>query len=339
LVEDELKTSTATRIQQTFRTLVAWSFYAAATARYDVVVYGREHVSAHHPKIVLSNHKRDLDSVVLAALAFLAQGFTKPNHRLVYALREDAFWPDFLDFYLHWRSSLRVAGVLRLLKCYPMGYVRSRSDLPRIESQLRTFAWLLDHGRDVYWTPEGGLSVDGRLGRFRAGFHRLVRGSRVPLRILPVAIFYDFTTTGRTRCSIRFGPELAVDRSLGKSALEEQARTAILRQTTINAGHLAAAALRDPGAHADFTGSALNAALVEHARRLAGAGLPLDPRLRSRRGFARRVDGLLAYLVREGVLAQSNDLLRPARGLNHPGMRYVLNELQEAESAVRLTPN
>src|SRR5712692_9345550 len=44
LVEDELKTGAATLVQDTFRSVVAWLFYAAASVTNDVVVHGREHV-------------------------------------------------------------------------------------------------------------------------------------------------------------------------------------------------------------------------------------------------------------------------------------------------------
>ncbi len=318
--------------------MIASLFYVGASATHDVVIYGREHASGYHPTIVLSNHKRDLDSLVLAAAAYFVRGVGRPSQQLVFTLREDAFWPDFLEGYLHWRGPFRlsVRAPLRLIKAYPMGYVTRRSDLPRIEAQLQTFGDLLDRGRDLYWTPEGGLSLDGRLGRFRAGFYRVVQASQAQLRMLPAAIFYDFMTTLRTRCFIRFGPELPIDRSLGKAALEQQARTAILRQMTINAGHLAAAVIRDLAADDVLSRRELERRLVQHARRLHRAGLPLDGRLTMGWTFRRRVGQLLGYLRRQGILVQDGDLRRLGAGMAHPEMQYVGNELLEVETALRI---
>jgi len=344
LLEDELKTDVATLIQDAFRGLTATLFYLAASTRHDVAIYGREHCSGHHPKIVLSNHKRDLDSLVLGGVVYFARGIGHPNRRLVYCLREDAFWPGFVGGYLGARRPLRkllarltVRATLHLLKTYPMGYVTSRSDMPRIEGQLRRFANLLDHGRDLYWTPEGGLSRDGHIGRFRAGFYRLVKASHAPLRILPAAVFYDFMTTLRTRCFIRFGPEIVLDRALGKAQLEQQARRAIVCQMTINAGHLAAAALRQLPSGALLTRPRIELLLLSEARRLRAAGLALDPRLTMRWRFRARIGQFLRYARREGILEESgNGRWKIAAGLQHREMQYVLNELTDAETILDL---
>jgi 1-acyl-sn-glycerol-3-phosphate acyltransferase len=336
LVEDEVKTGGATLIQDTWRMGLATAFYLAASVTHDVVIYGREHVSGHHPTLLLCNHKRDFDSVVLAGVAYVARGMTQPNERLIYSLREDAFWPDFLEAYLGWRGPLRLElrGPLRFLKAYPMGYVRGRADLPRVEAQLRKFASLLDRGRDLYWTPEGGLSLDGRLERFRAGFYRIVQMSRAPLRILPAAIFYDYMTSTRTRCFIRFGPEISVDRSLAKPALEQQARVAILRQMTLNAGHLMAAVLRELPPDAEVDRDELEQRLLAHARRYRAAGLALDGRLMRHGSFRLRVSRLLQYLRRQGILGWDGRVWRVGRGMEHKEMRYVVNELLEVELAL-----
>ncbi|MFI5267515.1 MAG: 1-acyl-sn-glycerol-3-phosphate acyltransferase [Chloroflexota bacterium] len=343
LLEDELKTDVATLIQDAFRGLVATLFYLAASAKHDVAIYGRDHCSNEHPKIVLSNHKRDFDSLVLGGVAYFARGIAHPNRRMVFCLREDAFWPGFLDSYLGWRplhkllSRLPLRATLHLLKTYPMGYVTTRADMPRIEGQLGRFANLLDHGRDLYWTPEGGLGLNGHLDRFRAGFYRLVKASHTPLRILPAAVFYDFMTTLRTRCFIRFGPEIILDRSLGKGQLEQQARRAIVCQMTINAGHLAAAAFRRLPPGTLLTRAELDSLLLSEARRFRQAGLALDPRLTMRWTFRGRVGQLLRYMRREGILEDAgNGRWKLATGIQHREMQYVLNELTDAEAMLGL---
>jgi 1-acyl-sn-glycerol-3-phosphate acyltransferase len=342
-VEDELKTAVATLVQDAFRSLTATLFYLGASVTHDVVIHGREHVSGCHPTIFLCNHKRDLDSLVMVCVAYFARGIARPDRRMVFALREDAFWPTFLRRYRRWPGPLRrmlehlnVKPHLGFLKAYPMGYVTNRRDVPRIEGQLRTFAELLDRGRDVYWTPEGGLTLDGRLERFRAGYDRIVRTSRAELRMCPAAIFYDFMTTLRTRCFIRLGPEVAIDRTMAKRDLEQQARVAILRQMTINAGHLAAAVLRELPRGAAIDRAELERLLLDRARHYRGLGLALDGRLTMGWTFRVRIGQLLRYARREGILAKEGARWRVDRGLEHPEMRYVLNELAEVEAALGL---
>ncbi|HEX6513540.1 MAG TPA: lysophospholipid acyltransferase family protein [Chloroflexota bacterium] len=336
-MEDELKSGFATLIQDGFRGMMATLLYLAGSITHDVVVHGREHVSDMHPKIVLSNHKRDLDSLLVGGVTYFARGITHPNRRMIFALREDAFWSGFLDRYFGWPrmrrlfSWLTVKPYLFIMKVYPIGYVITRADLPRIEGQLARFADLLGRGRDLYWTPEGGLSADGRLGHFRAGFYRLVRASHAPLRILPVTLCYDFMTTLRTRCSVRFGPEFEVDRSLPKQALERLARRAILQQLTLNVGHLAAATLRDLPPGVELSRLQLERRLLDHARRYRQAGLALETRLTMGWTFRRRTAQFLGYALRQGILERAGGGWRAAQGLDHPEMRYVINELSELE--------
>jgi len=342
LVEDEFKTDGADLIQIGFRSLVATLFYLAASVTHDVVISGREHVSGYHPTILLSNHKRDLDSLVVASVAYFARGISRPDTRLIYALREDAFWPGFLNYLqLPWPlgrllSSLNVRAPIFLIKGYPMGYVTARTDLPRIQRQLRLFGELLDRGRDLYWTPEGGLTLDGRLSRFRAGFHRIVQESHAPLHLLPMAVIYDFMTTGRTRCFIRIGPEIGVDRGLARPELERQAHEAILRQMTITIGHLAAAVLRDLPESTQFSRGELERLLANEGRRFVRAGLSVDPRLRRWPSFRRRVSRFLGYARRRDILRQEGGNWRLLLGCEQPQMRYVLNEVLEVEQGLKV---
>jgi hypothetical protein len=342
LVEDEFKTDAATLIQDAYRGLVATLLYLAASVKHDVVVHGREHISGYHPCIYVSNHKRDFDSFVIGGVTYFARGILHPNTRLIFALREDAMWSGFLG-YLDppWPLNTLVSGfsvraALAALKVYPIGYLRRREDLARIQAQLRALAELLDRGRDVYWTAEGGLGLDGRFGQFRAGFHRLIRGSRATLHMVPVAVFYDFMTTLRTRCFIRIGPETELDRSLSRPELERLGRAAILRQMTVNIGHLAAAVLRDPPAGAVITRDQLSQSLLAQARRLQRAGLAIDARLLGRFGFNWRLDQLLGYARRQRILDVSGGGWRVALGMQHPQMQYVHNELLEVERELKI---
>jgi len=342
-VDDELKSDSAVLIQNAFCGLIAWLFYLAPRLAYEVQVRGQEHISGQHPVLIVSNHKRDLDSLILVALSYLHGGFEGHSHPIAFALREDASWRGFLQAYLRLpglagrilgATSLR--GHLHMLRAFPIGYLTDRRQLERIRGQLQTFANLIDRGYDVYWTPEGGLSLDGRLARFRAGLYRLVENSSAPLKLRPMAVFYDFMTTGRTRCFVRIGPESWIDRSVGRAEFEQEARLAILRQTTINVAHLAVAALREIELPASISREDFERRLLHHAGRYRSAGLALDPRLESAASFRRRLDAFLDYAQSESLLGTVSSVDVPSDVLERGGMSYARNELLEAEAAFGL---
>ncbi|MDE3077551.1 MAG: 1-acyl-sn-glycerol-3-phosphate acyltransferase, partial [Chloroflexota bacterium] len=293
------------------------------------------------PTLIVSNHKRDLDSMILPSVCYFAGGFPRANHRLNFGIREDIFWPRFLAEYVAWPALLKPAiarlnlsPVVTLLKGQPVGYLTSRKELPRIRRQLAHLIDLLERGNDVYWTPEGGRTLDGRFGRVRAGLHRIIRECRAPLAIRPVAIFYDFATSARTRCFIRFGPELWVDPSWSRTIIERKVRDAVLRQMTVSLGHVAAGALS--ALPQPFGREQLDAQLRQGVAAHRARGHFLDPRLTSSAGsFRRRVDEFLAYAGRQNILVADRDGWRLSEGLGHPGMAYLLNELAEIEPSVR----
>ncbi len=343
LVEDELKTDAAFLVQDAFRGGLASLFYLLTSLFMDVQVEGRQHVSRHHPTLIVSNHKRDLDSMILASVCYLARGVTRPNRNLAYAIREDILWPNFLAEYGNLPpllkatvGRLKLGPIITLLKGYPIGYLTSRRDLMRVRQQLTVFVNLLERGRDVYWTPEGGLSLDGSFGRFRAGLHRLVSDCRAPLHIRPAAIFYDFTTSGRTRCFIRFGPELTPDQSWDRANTENRIRRAVLDQMTVNAGHLLAKALGQLPAH--FTDDQLRLQLRQSQAAYQSKGHAIDPRLTSAATFEHRIRELTSYAEQKGILRADTDGWQVERGLSHPDMRYELHELAEIDPAVIINP-
>ncbi len=339
-MEDELKSDAAVLVQNAFRGLLAVLFYLGPSATHDVVIHGRENVSDWHPKLLVSNHKREMDSFVLQGVLYLARGIVRPNELLTFALREDAYWPGFLANFIRlpgvpgeWLAKLDLSPVIRLLKAYPMGMLRSRADHARMQGQLTGFAQVLDRGHDLYWAPEGGLGLDGHLEPFRAGLHRVVEASHAELRILPVSIVYDFMTSGRTRCAIRIGPEFAYERSWSRRELDDRVRRALLHQMTLNVGHVMAAVLREWPAGVARSLDGVEVAAHTHVRRLAAMGVPLDGRLSMRWTFRRRLRQFLAYARKNGVLQFDGRDWRVAQGLAHPKMRYVRNELEDVEQS------
>ena len=337
LVDDELKTTGAILIQDAFRDLLATLFYVTASVTHDVVVYGRENISGYHPTILISNHKRDLDSLVVQGIAYFGRGITRPNRGLAFALREDVFWRGFLARYIRHPLLRALLGWIdvnphmRFLKIFPIGHLTSRRELPRIRQQLRRLGALLDEGRDLYWTPEGGLGLDGHFGRVRAGLYRLIQESQAEPVLLPLAVCYDFMTTVRTRCFVRIGPELRLDRTYGRVELERLAREAILRQMTLNVGHLMGAVLRGLPPGGCLSRAELEDRVRAQGRRLRDAGLYLDPRLTVHASFGRRVRHFLGYAERHGILRREGQLWRKELGEQHPQMVYALNELADLE--------
>jgi hypothetical protein len=71
--------------------------------------------------------------------------------------------------------------------------------------------------------------------------------------------------------------------------------------------------------------------MLGHARRYRQSGLALDPRLTRRASFRRRLDHLLDYAAHRGF-----NVAPGIWNMDHPDLRYALNELLEVENALAL---
>ncbi|MHB8620837.1 MAG: lysophospholipid acyltransferase family protein [Chloroflexota bacterium] len=330
-------------VGSTFRALLATVFGIIPRLTHDVVVSGIDHISGHHPTIVICNHKRDLDTVVLmSAMYFARKQLGIHQDQFAIGLSDKFFKPGFLGTY--WRftprlnrimSDLDLRPVFRVLHAFPIGPVTSRRRLPVVHQPLRQFVELLDCRHDIYWSPEGALSVDGSLGTLRAGLYRIISRSRSSPHLLPVHINYDFTTMGRPRCFVRIGPELPVSRDLRRAEFNRLARPAIAAQMTINAGHVLAACLCSDSMDVPFTQSRLKAMLLRQLYKYRQQGWHIDPRLATSWTFHRRVTGLLAYARKRRILRKTPGGWVADRGLEHPDMRYVINEVSELDQRLR----
>jgi hypothetical protein len=109
-----------------------------------------------------------------------------------------------------------------------------------VDAQLAHFADRIDRGCCVYFSPEGTISTDGHFGRVRAGFFRLVRATRAPPWIQPMAIGYDTLARGRPRVVIHIGERLRADTSLDRRAFDATLRRTILDNVPITPSHLLA---------------------------------------------------------------------------------------------------
>lgn len=152
-------------------------------------------------------------------------------------------------------------------------------------------------GRTVYLTPEGEISVDGHLGRFRVALDRL-RSQAQSLVVASLA--YDSLAPGRLHLYVRLVP-LARGRDL---------RDALLAERVVTASQVAARCLvqRRPGAGPREVAAAAAAVVAA-----LPSGAHLAPSLR--REPRRAVAAVLAAMERRGQLrldaGGAIDLARP----------------------------
>jgi 1-acyl-sn-glycerol-3-phosphate acyltransferase len=133
---------------------------AMSRAYFGLDLRGTEHVPGTGPLVITPNHQTFADPVLV----------TIPIRRRVY--------------YMAWRRLFRVpvlGGAIRLLRAFPVDL--DARDLSAVREARRL---LVDEDAVVMIFPEGGRSVDGRLGRFHPGAFRLAASLGVP--VLPVTI-------------------------------------------------------------------------------------------------------------------------------------------------------
>ena len=146
-------------------------------------VFGPEKPLPTGPLLIVANHVTSYDGDLIV------YALPGPYRRRMAA----AMLGEMLDDFLHWRNpwkpgdkSLYVFGppayylVTALFNVFP---------LPHQRDFQRSFAHAgkaLDHGYNVLVFPEGTLSPDGKMARFRSGIGLLAKQSYVP--VLPVAM-------------------------------------------------------------------------------------------------------------------------------------------------------
>lgn len=275
------------------------------------------------------------------------------------------FAPEALDRWPAWAARAPVRAIAR--RC-DLAWLRGPARLvllnPDVRSrvidrqretvthQLDHFVRVLDAGGVVYLAPEGVLSSDGRLGRLREALDYLVENARVPPRILPLGISYDFMATGRLCVHLAAGPFFE-----GLAGLPPDRRTAAIRRTlaslvTITTSQVAGATVwefvqrrvRD-GWTVDHR--ALAGEVLRRARRLIDQGVRVDPRVADDGWFARRWNRLIAFGQRRGlwrhegvkITLNPQALLAPGRGYRENPVRYAARELESVllEMGVGLT--
>jgi 1-acyl-sn-glycerol-3-phosphate acyltransferase len=213
-----------------------------------------------------------------------------------------------------------------------------------VDAQLANFADRLDHGRSVYFAPEGTISLDGHFSRIRGGCHRLVRLAGSAPLILPVALGYDTLGPGRPRVVVRIGTGFRADPGEARRAFDARLRDAILALAPITTSHLLARfLLRGP---AVFTQDELIDWLVRARDHLRGAQRSLDP-LFIQRNFMGVARERIRWLEGNGLLVRRGAAFHNAcprdadPGWRAPAnvVRYHDNTLADlAQAGVRLPP-
>ncbi|MCL6594677.1 MAG: MFS transporter [Firmicutes bacterium] len=170
------------------------------------------------------------------------------------------------------------------LAAAPRTHLLSRLRL-ELEAQVARLERLIARGRTLYLTPEGMVSPDGRLHRFRLSLDRLLPRARA---VYLAALAYDDLRPGRLRLHLRLVP-LAPGRPL---------RATLLAERTVTVSQVLARCLLEapPGASVDGVAAAATAFVAS-----LPATAHLDPDLRRRPGPLVRAS--LRAMARRGQLA------------------------------------
>lgn len=179
--------------------------HVLARGYFSLDLYGVENIPATGPLLITPNHQTYADPPLV----------TLPVRRPVH--------------YMAWSRLFQVpvfGRVIRLLRAFPV-------DIESTDSRAtREAVRLLQSGAAVMIFPEGGRSLDGRIGRFRTGAFRLAVAVGAP--VLPVTIVGGHEAwppqqllPRRARIAITYHPLQWSDPSLGprEAARQLAART------------------------------------------------------------------------------------------------------------------
>ena len=146
-------------------------------------VFGPEKPLPEGPLLIVANHVTSYDG------ALMLYALPGPYRRWTAA----AMLGEMLDDFLHWRNPWRPGDksfyifgpaaywlVTALINVFPLPHQRD------FQHSFTHAGKALDHGYNVLVFPEGTLSPDGQMTRFRSGIGLLAKQSFVP--VLPVAM-------------------------------------------------------------------------------------------------------------------------------------------------------
>ena len=226
-----------------------------------------------------------------------------------------------------------------------------RAELRALATAKRQLADCVDWlrtGGSLYTSPEGYLSPDGRLSPFRAGLTRVLRDAPPDTRVQPIAIVYDFMTTGRLRMWMDMAPAIEGGSAMTHHALEQALQAAWLSVARFTCTQVASALLLaryEQGQRATTVGE-LEVSILAWARELVASGRQVDPSLLSEEGVHHRLASYLTYAELRGIVRHYGDSVvlapgQPAEIVAPPGgvgyrsapLRYAANETREMVEA------
>jgi len=146
-------------------------------------VFGPEKPLPKGPMLIVANHVTSYDGDLIV------YALPGPYRRRMAA----AMLGEMLDDFRHWRNPWKPGNKSFYIFGPPAYYLVTALfnvfPLPHQRDFQRSFAHagkLLDHGYNVLVFPEGTLSPDGQMAKFRSGIGLMVKQSYVP--VLPVAM-------------------------------------------------------------------------------------------------------------------------------------------------------
>jgi 1-acyl-sn-glycerol-3-phosphate acyltransferase len=203
-------------------------------------------------------------------------------------------------------------------------------------ARLAGLAGELCAGNAVVIAPEGNVSPDGTLQRFRSGLFRLLVAAPEAV-VVPVGITYDLLLPGRPTAFVRVGPALSGLGGLPRADCERRVRQALARLSTVTLAQVVGTVLLDETAPDvdEIPADALARRVAARARELAKAGYAVDERLLRRREFTRLWQGFVRRAHRRGLLVEGGMvrldrtvLMRPVNGWADNPLGYARNELR-----------
>ncbi len=388
-------------------------FYLAPRLLYDIHIAEDEPATFPPSTLIVTNHKRDLDSVILPATLFWLNRTRAP---LSFAGREDMFVRGFLaqfDVVPRWfrrlLHTIDLRAVMRALRIYPVrrfpertmyealhetlevlgdrplrdvllaeevpptagaserlsgvlgwewfgawrGPARMRAfqqqvreELYRrqrevVDAQMHALAGVLDAGGVLYLAPEGVISLDGRLQAFRSGLRQILELVRVPIRLHPVCIVYDFMRPGPLRVCITIG--VPSEPAGPPEVVEAEQRRALAALHVMTATQVCSAAVWDwtQAGETVIEPRGLERAVLERAAVMQSEGMRIDPAFS--RASARSVKRWLSYAQRHGIVVPRGESMvinteviasQPPTHWENP-IRYAVNEVQSVRAVLR----
>lgn len=281
----------------------------------------------------------DVEAGTVLSPVFL-QAFARSTH-----LPADQIHAYPLSRLLAWRNfttlrKFRGPEMLLATKRRPV----ERRVVERIHTQLDEIVACLWRDGSFLGSPEGQLSPGGRVSPLHAGFHRIVRAAPPDLRVVLIALNYDFMTSGRPHIFVNFTPAIEQAPGLPLDELDDRVRRSWLLAAHFTCSQLASGFLMERRCQlsTEFTLHELAHTIHLHAQKLAASGRHVDAQLLRLSSATRKARRYLAYVERRGLVQRcSRDCWKTSFGemvidvgprevaYDDVPLLYAYNELQD----------